>query len=98
MSRVQYDAKNHAELEADIAKITNDLDQLITQLNKLKGTMGQELEGETSAAMNQALERLISKCNKGKTNWASAQMNAKKIGEVLLATDKSMSVTIAKRT
>lgn len=92
--KISYNATQHRELEAELDKIGDNFDALITDLDSLKSSVSDNLKGKAATSLSTELSSLVSKLQTEKESWSTVKTNAKKVEKLIKKADENASKTI----
>lgn len=87
--KISYNAAQHRELEAELDKIGDNFKDLITDLDKLKSSVSNNLKGKAATSLSTELSSLLGKLKTEKENWSTVKANAKKVEQLLKEADEN---------
>ena len=92
--KISYDAGKHEALESELKKIGDNFGNLITELEKLKKSVDEHLEGNATTNISTELSNLLTKLNTEKESWSTVSTNANQIETLIKEADKKAQQTV----
>ncbi|AND80012.1 peptidase [Streptococcus pantholopis] len=92
--KISYDAGQHKALEAELKKIGDNFEDLITELGNLQSSVDDNLEGEAATSLSSEIASLLSKLETENTNWSTVSTNANNVEKLIKEADNKAKQTV----
>ena len=91
---INYDESKHKELEAELTKINDNFENLISELSNLQDSVTNNLKGKATTSLVEEISLLISKLTSEKENWSQVTSNANKLEKLIKEADEALQKQI----